>query len=128
MSPEKDKHLVKNFPNLYRDRNGDMKETLMCWGFEVGDDWFDLICELSAELEKLILQLPEGERKSFRASQVKEKYAQLRFYMTSETDEMFNLINEAEDKSSRICDICGKAGKTVGVGWLKTRCKEHENV
>jgi len=44
---ELDEKLVATYPELYRDRNGDMKETLMCWGFECGDGWYQIIDTLS---------------------------------------------------------------------------------
>jgi hypothetical protein len=34
---------------MFRDRYGDMRTTAMCWGFEVGNGWFNIIdnlCEL----------------------------------------------------------------------------------
>ena len=42
-----DKYLVKKYEPLYRDRYGDMRSTAMCWGFECGDGWFDIINNLS---------------------------------------------------------------------------------
>jgi hypothetical protein len=57
-----------------------------------------------------------------RASQVKEKYGGLRFYMTSATDEMYDLISEAEHKSEEICEVCGNEGRPSGEGWITTLC------
>lgn len=47
MKNELDAALVKKYPLLYRDRYGDPKETLMCWGFCVGDGWYNIIDTLS---------------------------------------------------------------------------------
>jgi len=58
------------------------------------------------------------------ASQVKEKFGTLRFYMTSGTEEMYNLIHEAEEKSGTICEDCGKPGKIRHGGWIRTLCDE----
>jgi hypothetical protein len=57
-----------------------------------------------------------------RASQVKEKYGTLRFYMTYETDEMAEIIAAAEHKSGKTCEECGKPGTLRGHGWYYTRC------
>jgi ribosomal protein S14 len=57
-----------------------------------------------------------------RASQVKEKFGTLRFYMTFETDEMSTIINKAESQSSKTCEACGRPGKIRGKYWLSTRC------
>ena len=57
-----------------------------------------------------------------KASQVKEKYGTLRFYMTTSTDEMDKLIDEAEAASATICEDCGAPGETRGGGWIRTLC------
>jgi hypothetical protein len=59
-----------------------------------------------------------------RALQVKEKYGTLRFYMTTETDEMSSLIDEAELKSAVVCEDCGSTGKLRGGGWARTLCDD----
>lgn len=125
MDQNLDEQICKECPNLYSQRNGDLRTTAMCWGFECNSGWFKIIYELSKELEAEILKLPESEREYTCASQVKEKYGILRFYMHSETDEMSYLIREAEQKSSITCEICGKEGELRGFGWLRTVCEEH---
>lgn len=125
MKDELDELLVKSFPNLYAQRNGDLRTTAMCWGFETGSGWFRIIYELSTDLEAEILKLPEADREYCCASQVKEKYGTLRFYMHSQTEEMSNLIREAQHKSHKTCETCGAPGELRGGGWLFTACEEH---
>lgn len=126
MNKEHDELLCKKFPNLYRNRCGKMTETCMCWGFECGDGWFQLIYDLSEKLEAGILKLPEEDRQFCCASQVKEKYGTLRFYMHSSTDEMDKFITEAEHNSAEICEVCGAPGKLrAKYGWFYTSCEEH---
>ena len=48
---ELDEKLVRDFPKIFRDRHGNMRETAMCWGFQCGDGWFDLIYELCSLLQ-----------------------------------------------------------------------------
>lgn len=43
MRKELDEELCKKYPEIFRDRHGDMTQTLMCWGFEHGDGWFNII-------------------------------------------------------------------------------------
>ena len=50
MNKELDKKLVETYPELYRNRFGDMRETLMCWGFDCGDGWYQIIDNLSYTL------------------------------------------------------------------------------
>ncbi len=43
--------LLKRFPVLYQDYNSPMTQTCMCWGFDHGDGWFDIIWQLSLAIE-----------------------------------------------------------------------------
>lgn len=43
MSPELDKILCEKYPLIFKNRWGDVRETAMCWGFEHGDGWFDIL-------------------------------------------------------------------------------------
>jgi hypothetical protein len=95
--------------------------------FDCGDGWLDLIEDLANKLEPLIKKFisenPDHSADAFPcASQVKEKYGTLRFYMLTETDEICKLIHEAEDKSAKICENCGKEGQLRGGHWYHTLC------
>lgn len=119
--------LVKEFPLLYSDYGGAINKTCMHWGFECDDGWYDLIHGLSVKLEAMITigerdHKPDGYHP--RAAQIKEKYGELCFYMTSASDKMYDAINAAEDASYAICEVCGKVGKPTGSGWLKTLCDQ----
>lgn len=125
MDRKLDAKLVKDFPLLFGDRHADMRTTCMCWGFSCGDGWYKLIRSVAERLEPLI----EKYRKEYpdedypRASQVKEKFGRLRFYMTHATDEMYKIIDDAERLSDSICEECGKPGKLYSDGWCVTRCE-----
>lgn len=119
MRKELDSKLCSDFPMLYRERNLDMMHTCMCWGFP-GDGWFDLLYRLSEKLEALIAAEPEEHRPC--AVQVKEKFGTLRFYMSNSTDEMEDLIDEAEKESEVTCEYCGKPGRLRGWGWIECMC------
>ena len=125
MKKELDKKLIEAFPLLYRDRHASMRTTAMCWGFSCNDGWFDIIWDLSSKLEPLLQKFhdeyPDIESPP-RASQVKEKFGGLRFYMTTASDEMYDLIAEAESLSYKTCETCGKPGEERGNGWIRTLC------
>ena len=131
MKEELDKKLVKAFPLLYGDRNAPMQSTAMCWGFACSDGWFDIIWDLSSKLEPLIQKFIDDNQDTElypKASQVKEKYGGLRFYMSCGTDEIFGLISEAETLSYKTCEECGKPGEERGGSWIYTHCDYcHEN-
>lgn len=116
MTPEKTKLLYETFPKLYGGHTLPPTQSLMCFGFEHGDGWFDIIWDLSKELYKLE-PIP-------MVAQVKEKYGTLRFYYDHWSDEADLLVQEAERKSAVTCETCGAAGKLRGTGWLRTECDE----
>jgi len=43
MREELDKQLVEKYPKIFRDRYAPMNRTAMCWGFECGDGWYNII-------------------------------------------------------------------------------------
>lgn len=51
MNEALDKQLCEKFPKLFVDRNSDMKSTAMCWGFEHGDGWFNIIHALCSNIQ-----------------------------------------------------------------------------
>lgn len=140
MREDLDEALVRDFPNLYADRFGDMHHTAMCWGFDCGDGWEPIIRRLSEKLEAMIVALPEpqevpahdgkfGHCEAYtpqkpRASQVKEKFGGLVMYLTRGTDEMYTVIDEAERESLNVCEDCGSKTNvsTKGKSWIRTLC------
>jgi hypothetical protein len=123
MRQELDEALCRDFPLLYAERSSTVMRSCMAWGFECGDGWEPLIRALSGKLEALIAAQPEDERAT--ASQVKEKFGTLRFYMDGATDAMYERIAEAEDESAHTCEECGKPGHLRGKGWVFTACDDH---
>ncbi len=127
MRKDLDEKLVSDFPLLYRDRHKPMNQTCMCWGFDHGDGWEPIIRKLSEKLEPMIVkykqehpEVPDDELPA--ASQVKEKFATLRFYMTCSTDEMEKAIDEAEKETETTCELCGNPGVLREGSWLNTLC------
>lgn len=123
MNKELQDKLYERFPALYRQHTLDMRQTCMCWGFDVDDGWFDLIWMLSLALEDESKQTGAV----IEAVQVKEKFGGLRFYTGPCTDRGYTLINLAERMADMTCEVCGKHGRTTSKpsGWLKTVCKAH---
>lgn len=52
MNAELTQKLVKRFPVLYQDYDSPMTQTCMCWGFDHGDGWFEIIWQLSLAIEE----------------------------------------------------------------------------
>ena len=87
MNTELDKKLCETYPKIFVNRNKPMTETCMCWGFECGDGWYNL---LEALCEALTYTYTSGIRIGTEyfdlpapqaiVDQVKEKFGTLRFY------------------------------------------------
>lgn len=129
MREELEKHLVKTFPHVFlRDSNG--REPWSMFGIECGDGWYDLLEEGAAKLEPLFAAAakadPEGYGYGyFRTTQIKEKYGTLRWYLSGASDEMYAIVDAAEERSSTTCEQCGEHGTLRGGGWLYTACYTH---
>ena len=124
MTPEHDQYLCQHYPKLYGQRGGHPNSTSMCWGFECGDGWFELIRKLSEQIENYNNALPP-DQPPIEATQVKEKFGTLRFYTNSYPPVLDPWIQEAEETSAKTCEGCGQEGKLVRQGgWLSTFCSD----
>lgn len=112
-----DEQLCQKYPSLYRDRQGEITKTLMCWGFECADGWYYLIDSVS---DLLTTHEPEAV-----AIQVKEKFGGLRFYYRGGGEFSCGMTSMAEYVSDGICEICGAPGAIYNAGWVATRCEKH---
>ena len=146
MTPENTSKLISSFPKLYRDAHSSSLSK-MRYGLNVEDGWYDLIHNLSKNIESEAKNAgidPESNDWPL-AIQVKEKFGSLKFYCLTgsavdqkRTLEVYGeilsyrplpsnqsiavLILEAEKKSIEICESCGSKGVLRGEGRLKTLC------
>jgi hypothetical protein len=127
MRKELDEALCAKYPEIFRDRNGDMRTTAMCWGFECGDGWYNIIDGLCATIQnrEYNQKLNKKEFAPVVAAQVKEKYGTLRFYYSGGDDYIDGAVSMAEYMSEVTCEKCGAPGKLQSYGWAYTACDEH---
>lgn len=99
----------------------------------VGLGWHGLLEELFFKMEKIILRsshLQDWDNIPY-IFDVKEKYGGLRItvYGFLEEDplneEIEKLVDEYEERSLRVCEVCSKEGRPTTSGWIKTLCVEH---
>jgi hypothetical protein len=146
MKQDLDEALCAKYPKIFVNRHGDVKETLMCWGFECSDGWYNIINQLCANIQHHIdwsiknnswdiewnKEHPDEQREvrevvsQVVAVQIKEKFGTLRFYYDGGDAEIRGMTRMAESMSSVTCEECGNPGKTRGGGWVRTLCDHHE--
>ena len=127
MKRELDEYLCKVYPKIMVNRDKDMTETCMCWGFECGDGWFQILNQLMGNIQNHI-DWQNREKEVVRQvtlDQVKEKFGTLRFYYSGGDDTIRGMVSMAESMSSVTCEECGKPSTSTSGGWIKTVCKEH---
>lgn len=124
MNIENTKQLVTHFPILYGAHNPDTEEdNIPSFYFECEDGWYSIIYDLSEAIEEYNNLNPN---EIVHAVQVKEKFGSLRFYVDEAPREIYNIIDDTEAKSHKICELCGEPGEIKNIrGWLRCCCPEH---
>lgn len=135
MRDELDRRLCEKYPLIFADRNKSMMETCMCWGFEHGDGWYQILDSLCANIQSHIDWQNENFAKGYPhyekpvpqvvAQQVKEKFGTLRFYYNGGDDVIDGMVRMAESWSAVACEECGAPGTQNSRGWIKTLCETH---
>ncbi len=126
MTPEKQKQLYDKYPKIFVQKGSPPTETCMCWGISTGDGWYEILDRLCGQLQ----WLSDKTGIQIDATQVKEKYATLRFYWLARGDNNDTMaldiadccVSTAERQSGYICEECGRPGSLRGKHWVSTRC------
>ena len=101
-----------------------LKNNLMAFGFEIGKGWMPLVTELLDKIQYLVDNNPEYSE--LQVIQVKEKFAQLRVYLNYYYKEIEDIIDEYEEKSCYICEVCGEKGEIRNINnWYTALCDKH---
>ena len=135
MKQELDALLCEKYPKMMINRTKPMMETCMCWGFECGDGWFNILDLLMSNIQHHIDWNNQNFEKGYTQykqvpqvtlDQVKEKFGTLRFYYTGGDDVIDGMVRMAESMSAVTCESCGNPGEQTRGGWIKTICSPCE--
>jgi len=104
MSPEQEEKFYAAFPELFRGRGKPITESLMCYGIDCPDAWFDMLWQHCVQLEALAQA--EGKKRDSamwpEIFQIKEKLGSLRCYVRPESDAMRELYEKlVQDSNAR---------------------------
>ena len=123
MSPVLDALLCQRYSKIFADRRASIQTSCMAWGFSCGDGWFEIVDAICARLQHMTDH--EGAPQVV-ASQVKEKFGSLQFYVQHASKEQIGEIQCIAGRSNRVCEVCGAPGaRVVAGGWQQVRCAEH---
>jgi hypothetical protein len=128
MKQELDELLCTKYPKMMVNRTKPMQETCMCWGFECGDGWYNILNQLMGNIQHHIDWKNRTSEvvPQVTLDQVKEKFGTLRFYYTGGDDVIDGMVRMAEAMSGITCEECGNPGERHGGGWVRTICEPCE--
>ena len=129
---EFDKYMMESYPLMYKERWG---------GFEIGKGWWGIVDILSRFIQGHIdwtnqrreLLLRENPYKvaipdevpQVQVTQIKEKFAGLRFYYDGGDKKIDGYVTMAEAWCGHTCEECGMPGRTRKGSWIRTLCDYH---
>lgn len=103
MNEELEKKLITAYPKIFINTNKHPHESVMAFGCECGDGWYNILDDLCYALSYLYEAYAEvnprecidvGPPPQVIAMQVKEKFGELRFYYTLEFSDTFKSMQE----------------------------------
>ena len=122
MIPELQRLLITRYPHIFPDGDFPPRSGL-------GNGW---LCLVDAICERLQCWTAHNHAPQLVAQQVKEKYGELKFYVSPLPDsslpraEQQGMIGMAGELSLRTCEVCGSPGRWIGGLGPHVRCPAHE--
>lgn len=125
MNLDLEQKLKSRHPRLLRDlRRQNAGTPIARDGITCRDGWFALIDDLCGRIEAA-----STDDDVLRVAQIKEKFAELRFYLHEPhraPDEVRLLIEAARARSRTVCEICGQPGALYeDQRWFHIYCVAH---
>lgn len=108
--------LISKYPNVFRNLSY----------LECNEGWKNIIEAVSSSIEDYInTEVPDELKEGIFATQVKEKFGGLRFYMSDSFPYINGAIHIAEKLSFKTCEVCGSPSvKTPPVKrYIQTLCQ-----
>lgn len=115
------RRIMLRTPQLFDPGPWDPSTTSIGFGFQCGAGWLPLIQKTLSDLARIAR---EDGLDRMKVRQVKEKFGQLRIYLSNGNERAQATVIAAQLRSLTICDLCGGAVLTPPprMGWIFTRC------
>ena len=102
MKQELDKLLCERYPKMMVNRNKPMQETCMCWGFECGDGWFNILNQLMSQIQH---HIDWKEKQRAWATKYNEMATQAKAGNFDLFEETMKALPNDEYKEKRLAEI-----------------------
>jgi hypothetical protein len=102
MKQELDKLLCEKYPKMMVNRNKNMQETCMCWGFDCGDGWFNILDQLMGSIQH---HIDWKEKQRAGAIKYNEMAAQAKAGNFDLFEETMKALPNDEFKEKRLVEI-----------------------
>ena len=104
------------------EENNELKEPYELFGVECDVGWYHIINPLFDYIENYNKENPNNK---IVVQQVKEKFGELRFYVSHMNKTLSDMIDKAEEESWETCESCGSKDNVIHTDhWIWTVCKE----
>jgi hypothetical protein len=116
--------LLERFPWMIAHNLWTCKKLDFCTPCECQDGWYQLIYDLCEEIENHYKK-NNVDINTIRIDQIKEKFANLRFYISNVIEGTYDIVGKYENLSIYVCEVCGDKGEVCIQGtWLKCLCEK----
>ena len=104
------------------EENNELKEPFELFGVECDKGWYGIIKPLFDYIEEYNKKNPDNK---IIVQQCKEKWGELRYYVSHGDKTLFDMIDKAEAESWKTCEHCGSKENVIHTeGWIWTVCKD----
>jgi len=110
MRQELDKLLCEKYPKMMVNRNLPMTETCMCWGFDCGDGWYNILNQLMGNIQH---HIDWKEKQRVDAIKYNEMAAQAKAGNFELFEEDMKALPNDEYKEKRLAEIVAGDFRTV---------------
>jgi hypothetical protein len=110
MKQELDELLCKKYPDLMVNRHRPMTETAMCWGFDHGNGWFNILDQLMSNIQH---HLEWKQKQRQWAIDYNSMVAQCREGIFDLFEKSMETITDPEYKEKRLAEILDKGFRPV---------------
>lgn len=119
--------LIEELSSKFKEEIERIKDPFELFGIECGYGWYGLILPLYFAIQDYNDNKPEEDQ--IHIDQIKEKFGELRFYISNAPEEFQDWASRIEDESYKVCEFCGSTTDvtTEGRGWITTQCKQCRN-